>query len=114
MKIPVYLIIVFLLAAVSSANAQSPVVFKYKNNPTYSIHNYKQPAHAEVAKKYNLERTIVLDYIPVLPQVDKTNRNYKAHAGRSPKQVSGGNLPATPKKKQVNSVFAPGNYKRQF
>lgn len=113
MKTPVYLIIVFLLTAVGSAHAQSPVVFKYKNNPTYSIHNYKHPAHAELAKRYNLDHTIVLDYIPVIPRVDKTTRNYKIHTGHSQQQVSGGILP-TSKEKQVNGVNSPANYKRQF
>ena len=113
MKTPAYLIIIFLLAVVGSANAQSPVVFKYKNNPTYSIHNYKHPAHAELAKKYNLDRIIVLDYIPAVPRIGQLNGNYKRQATSSQQQVSGAIVP-TPKEKQVNGVNSPANYKRQF
>ncbi len=114
MKTQAFLTIIFLLAMIGSANAQSPVVFKYKNNPTYSIHNYKHPAHAELAKKYNLDRIIVLEYIPAVPRIGQINGNYKRQATHSQQQVSGGIIPTAPAEKQINGVNSPANYKRQF
>jgi hypothetical protein len=114
MKNSIYLIALFLLAAVYSAQAQSPVVFKYKNNPTYSIQNYKQPTNIELAKKYNLDNVLTLNYIPEVAASDKASRNYKAQTVGTQKQVSGAVVPVAPKKKQVNSVHSPANYKRQF
>ncbi len=114
MKKSVFLIIGILFIAVYSAQAQSPVVFKYKNNPMYSIHNYKHPDKAALARKYNLTPVVTLDYIQAAPAADNARRNYKVQAAPAQPQVLGGVVPVIPQKKQANSVHSPANYKRQF
>jgi hypothetical protein len=116
MKTQAFFIGIILLFAVGySAKAQSPVVFKYKNNPTYSVHNYKQPNHAKLAEKYALEQRVELNYISIAPEMDKNRRNYKLPSSPVQQaQPAGATIPVSKQKKQVNSVQSPANYKRQF
>jgi hypothetical protein len=111
----IFIGIMLVFAMGYSAKAQSPVVFKYKNNPTYSVHNYKQPNHAKLAEKYALEQRVELNYISIPSEMDKNRRNYKMPSSPVQQvQPAGATVPVTKQKKQVNSVQSPANYKRQF
>jgi hypothetical protein len=114
MKTPVLMLAGMLLVAVQSAQAQSPVVFKYKANPQYSVHNYKQPDKAALAKKYNLNNLITLEYVESTPADEKARRNYKAPATAPQQAEAGGIVPATAPQKKRNSAQSPANYKRQI
>jgi hypothetical protein len=116
MKTQAFFIAVILLFATGYvAKAQSPVVFKYKNNPAYSAYNYKQPNHAKLAEKYALEQRVELNYISIAPQLDINRRNYKVQSlPKQQAQPSGAVIPVSKQKKQVNSAQSPANYKRQF
>ncbi len=106
----IFIGIISLFAVGYSAKAQSPAVFKYKNNPAYSVHNYKQPNHAGLAEKYALEQKVELNYINIAPQIDKNRRNYKVQSSPVQQAQPAGAVVSTVKqKKQVNSSRSPAH-----
>ena len=79
-----------------------------KYDPTYSIHNYKQPNKAaEAAQMMDNSQTL-----PYKNEVATDERNYKAQDN---KQNTGGAVAATvPVEVNVNNVFSNQNYKSSF
>ena len=92
----------------------------HKYDPTYSIHNYKHPNKAKVAKeriKYDTSGT----YVYVAPAEIERNRNYKQqnNLGKSystgvRRAYKGEAIPSKKEPVNQNSVFSNRNYKRQF
>lgn len=114
MKIQAFIILVFLVLVAHTMKAQSPVVFKYKYDPSYSVHNYKHPNKAALASKYKLDPMVKLEYIKATPVMDKAQRNYKAQGRPIQIQLSGAVIPVTHRKDGVNSMHSPANYKHPF
>jgi hypothetical protein len=114
MKIQAYIILFFLALTAHTMQAQSPVVFKYKYDPSYSVHNYKHPNKAALAKKHELDPLITLEYNRPTVVLDKAHRNYKVQRGPIQRQPSGAAIPVTPQKERVNSMNSPANYKHPF
>jgi hypothetical protein len=112
MKKPAYILIALLFLAGSTAFAQSPVKFRHKSNPAYSVHNYKQPDKAAVAKQLNLDGTQTFAYVDATPEASQAAHYYKAQAVQSPAPVSGAVVPTD--KKARKGINSPANYKRQF
>lgn len=99
----------FLTAAVAfcimhTANAQS-------NDPTYSVHNYKHPNKAQVAKALDLDKQLHLPYVE--PSADNSSANYKAQAKPVGISQHGALIPSQGIEKNVNAMENPRNYKRQ-
>ncbi len=110
-----FIAIILLFAAGHSVKAQSPVVFKYKNNPAYSVHNYKQPNFAKMAEKYMLHQRVELKYITIAPEIDMSRRNYKVQSpSMGQTGLSGAMLPTFKQENHINSAQSPANYKRHF
>ena len=116
MKISAFLIIGFLFFAVHTTQAQSPVVFKYKLDNSYSVHNYKQPNKVAIASKYNLDRLNTFTYINPAPVFEVNKWSYKSQNVGNKTRVSdsGAVVPTTKIKKSRNALESPANYKRQF
>ena len=102
-----------LLVALHTAQAQSPVEFKHRSNPAYSVHNYKQPDKAALARKYNLDGLKTFTYVEAKATNDLAQRNYKAQAISSEPITTGAVIPTTAQKEPRNSIDSPANYKRQ-
>ncbi|MES2734057.1 MAG: hypothetical protein V4714_20080 [Bacteroidota bacterium] len=114
MKKLAYLLTGILFITVYTAHAQSPKSFKFKSNPAYSVHNYKQPDKAALAKKYNLERLQTFTYVEATPAAEVVNRNYKAQAATTNvSPASGAVIPTSTRKQSRNGLDSPANYKRQ-
>lgn len=113
MKNLTFVLVGILFLAVYTAQAQSPVEFKYKSNPAYSVHNYKQPDKAALARKYNLDGLNTFNYLEVNASNDLTQRNYKAQATSAEPRTTGAVIPVTTRKEPRNSIDSPANYKRQ-
>jgi hypothetical protein len=80
---------------------------KWKNDPSYSIHNYKHPNKADLAKKADLAR---LEEIPYVKAMVPVSRNYKAQnlqIARKPEVVSVISVPS-------RNATTNRNYKQQF
>jgi hypothetical protein len=114
MKFQAVILVFFLVLVTHSMQAQSPVVFKYKYDPSYSVHNYKHPNKAALASKYKLDPAITFKYIKVTPIADNAQRNYKNQGVRIQRQLSGAVIPVTPYKEKFNSMDSPANYKHPF
>ena len=97
-----------LLILSASMIMTSWVFAQSKNDPTYSIHNYKQPNKAtEAAQMMNNSQAFTYKN-----EVATDKRNYK---NQQNKENSGGVLIATvPVEVNVNNVFSNQNYKSSF
>jgi hypothetical protein len=113
MKNQALVLVGILFLAVHTAQAQSPVEFKYKSNPAYSVHNYKQPDKAALARKYNLDGLKTFNYVEANAANDLNQRNYKAQAASTEPRTTGAIIPTTTRKEPRNSIDSPANYKRQ-
>ena len=98
-----FLILCALVSSFTVANAQS------KNDPTYSIHNYKQPnkaAEAPLIKKEGVDNEVYV------AEENVANRNYKASDRTL--EHNGAAMPAAPVETRTNSLASNGNYKSAF
>ena len=111
MKLQAFIVVLFLVFTAHTMQAQSPVVFKYKYDPSYSVHNYKHPNKAAIAKKHQLDPLITIEYSRPRPAMDKVQRNYKAQGAPIQRQPSGAVIPVAPYKEKFNSMNSPANYK---
>jgi hypothetical protein len=117
MKKTAFLIVSILFLGAFSAMAQNPVVFKYKYDQSYSVHNYKQPHKVAIAEKYNLDNLNTFTYNPLPFPVFQVNRwSYKSQNFGNKARISesGAAVPTTKVKKSRNAIESPGNYKSQF
>jgi hypothetical protein len=83
---------------------------QHKNDPTYSVHNYKHLNKATEASENGYEELQHFNYADVK---NTAGANYKAQNIQHV-TTSSGTLPTTPTEKNVNGIHARGNYKRQF
>jgi hypothetical protein len=118
MKKTALLIIGLLFLGVLPTLAQNPVVFKYKLDQSYSVHNYKQPHKAAIARKYNLDQLNTFTYNNPLPlpvfQINKWSYKSQNLVNKSRISESGAAVPTTKVKKSRNALESPANYKSQF
>src|SRR4051812_26489825 len=97
------LVLIAIFGSFSLANGQS------KNDPTYSVHNYKQPNKAEEAKLIKKEGT---DNESYELEKDVNVRNYKVfNTGTQP---TGAAVVAVPVETNTNQLVSNGNYKSNF
>ncbi|MBC7923181.1 MAG: hypothetical protein H7Z75_19045 [Ferruginibacter sp.] len=57
------IVLVTLLLAAWRANAQEIAKIRYRYNPAYSIHNYKHPDKADLARKYRIGQMPVIQFV---------------------------------------------------
>jgi hypothetical protein len=118
MKKSALLIVGILFLGAFTAMAQNPVVFKYKLDQSYSVHNYKQPHKVAIAKKYNLDNLNTFTYNNPLPlpvfQVNKWSYKSQNFGNKVKTSESGAAVPTTKVKKSRNALESPANYKSQF
>jgi hypothetical protein len=100
-----YKSIIFLISAILIS--LSGYGQKWKSDPSYSVHNYKHPNKAAIAKKADTARLQNITYMEALVPV---SRNYKAQnvgVARKPQTVQVMSLPS-------KNTLINGNYKQQF
>ena len=114
MKIATFLLISILLIGVHTTQAQTPVTFKQKSDPGYSVHNYKHPHKAAIPKKYNLDQTAGIPYPGTGQANNLTRRSYKAQRVSNDGQTQGVVVIDKSHPSNRQSIESPANYKRQF
>lgn len=100
-----FLSIYFMLAVVSTTVSAQ---VNYSKDPTYSVHNYKHPNKAAVAKEKNLDRLIHLEYVE---SGNNAPVNYKQQAGKPSPVIQGALIPSGNEVKSTNALANPRNYK---
>ena len=115
MKIVTFILVSILFSTVYTAQAQTPVMFRYKSDPGYSVRNYKHPHKAAIAEKYNLDAPVRIPYIEPVRANDLSLRNYKApHMAANNQPSTGLVVKARNRPSYRHSIDSPANYKRQF
>lgn len=81
MKTKIFWVAALCMVSCSQLYAQQSLEFKQKTNPTYSVHNYKHPNKAKLAKEMKAVKSSIQQFVIVNEYVDiplETRSNYKA------------------------------------
>lgn len=92
--------------------AQSPVEGKRPTHPTYSVHNYKHPDKALLARQLNLNPVNVLEHAEASAERGVSPRNYKNQIYTQ--RTLEPSKPVSTDARQQTGIQSPANYKRQF
>lgn len=92
--------------------AQSPLEVKRPTDPTYSVHNYKHPDKALLARQLNLNPVNVPEYTEATADRGVSPLNYKNQI-RTQRTLAP-SKPISTNAQQQNGIESPANYKRQF
>ena len=99
-----FAICIVLALFAGTAAAQGPTYY----DPTYSVHNYKNPYKASVAREKNLDNQMHFEYVK--PN-KKVSRNYKHQTGNIALKKEGALIPSKTEAQSTNALTNPRNYK---
>lgn len=103
-------VIILSLLFLNGLNAQD----KKTHDPSYSVHNYKHPNKAKIAKEKNLDDLNYVQYNEPTKENYKARHNYKQQNNKRKSNNEGAIVNTKKVEKNTNSVFSKNNYKRQF
>jgi hypothetical protein len=112
MKKPAFLLLGIIFLAFHSAYAQSPLKFRYQSNPAYSVHNYKQPDKALVARQMNLNPVNVVEFREITTERGVFAQNYKNQI--QTQRTTEPSKPISTNAGKQTGIQSRANYKRQF
>ena len=112
MKTPSIFLSIILFLLFHASMAQSPVEGKRPTHPTYSVHNYKHPDKALLARQFNLNPVNVVEYTEAPANSGVAPLNYKNQI-RTQRTLEPSKPVSTHAKPQTG-MQSPANYKRQF
>ena len=94
--------------------AQSPVEGKRPTHPTYSVHNYKHPDKALLARQLNLDPVNVVEYTEATTERGVAPLNYKNQIQRQRTPEPSKPVTTHTNAGKQTGIQSPANYKRQF
>jgi hypothetical protein len=112
MKTPSIFLSIILFLAFQASMAQSPIKFRHQADPTYSVHNYKHPDKALLARQLNLNPVNVVEYTAGTAERGVSPRNYKNQI--QTQRTLEPSKPVSTDARQPTGIQSPANYKRQF